>query len=140
MDTDDVLHAIECLPDPLHPSTQIAKRVAVEIERLQRIIDSRPAINAGLPESYIKWSQSIYEMEAAHVRGCDSVGAETMAKMTIELTEKEIVEAVVIYLRGAKGIEVRREDVKVGAEKVWIGNGPNEMQVERAKITATCDS
>lgn len=36
---------------------------AKEIERLQRIIDSRPAINAALPESYIQWSQSIYEME-----------------------------------------------------------------------------
>lgn len=63
-----------------------------------------------------------------------------MAKFTIELNDNEIKEAVVMFLRGAKGIEVRREDVTVGAEKVWIGNGPNEMQVERAKITATCDS
>lgn len=38
-----------------------------EIERLQAIIDSRPAINAGLPGTYIRWSQSIYVMEAAHV-------------------------------------------------------------------------
>lgn len=38
-----------------------------EIERLQNVIDSRPAINAGLPESYIKWSHSIYEMEAARL-------------------------------------------------------------------------
>ena len=37
-----------------------------EIERLQRIIDSRPAINAGLPDTYIKWSQSIYAMEFGH--------------------------------------------------------------------------
>lgn len=35
-----------------------------ENERLQRIIDSRPAINAALPESYIAWSQSIYLMES----------------------------------------------------------------------------
>ncbi len=35
-----------------------------EIERLQSIIDSRPAINAGLPGSYIQWSQSIYEIDA----------------------------------------------------------------------------
>lgn len=34
-----------------------------ECKRLQAIIDSRPAINAGLPETYIKWSQSIYAME-----------------------------------------------------------------------------
>jgi hypothetical protein len=36
---------------------------ADEIERLQRIIDSRPAINAGLPESYIEWSQGIYQID-----------------------------------------------------------------------------
>src|SRR5690606_12608498 len=41
---------------------------AAEIERLQRIVDSRPAINAGLPGTYIEWSQSIYAMEAARVR------------------------------------------------------------------------
>jgi hypothetical protein len=34
-----------------------------EITRLQRIIDGRPAINAGLPETYVKWSQSIYMLE-----------------------------------------------------------------------------
>lgn len=34
-----------------------------EIARLQRIIDSRPAINAALPESYVDWSQKIYVME-----------------------------------------------------------------------------
>lgn len=38
-----------------------------EIARLQRIIDSRPAINAGLPQTYIEWSHSIYQMEAARV-------------------------------------------------------------------------
>jgi hypothetical protein len=39
------------------------KEQADEIERLQRIIDSRPAINAGLPGTYIKWSQSIMAMD-----------------------------------------------------------------------------
>lgn len=34
-----------------------------EVERLWRIIDSRPAINAGLPETYIEWSRSIYAMQ-----------------------------------------------------------------------------
>lgn len=38
-----------------------------EVARLQRIIDSRPAINAGLPQTYIEWSHSIYQMEAARV-------------------------------------------------------------------------
>lgn len=41
---------------------------AAEIDRLQRIIDSRPAINAGLPLTYIEWAQSIYAMEVARVR------------------------------------------------------------------------
>ncbi len=41
---------------------------AAEIARLQHTIDSRPAINAGLPETYITWSQSIYAMEAAHAK------------------------------------------------------------------------
>ena len=35
-----------------------------ENERLQRIIDSRPAINATLPERYIEWSRSIYLTDA----------------------------------------------------------------------------
>ncbi len=39
------------------------RRLHSEVERLTRIIDSRPAINAGLPESYIEWSRSIYAME-----------------------------------------------------------------------------
>lgn len=42
----------------------IQHEAAIEIERLQAIIDSRPAVNAALPESYVKWSQSIYEIEA----------------------------------------------------------------------------
>jgi hypothetical protein len=42
----------------------VSAEFAGEIERLQKIIDSRPAINAALPQSYIDWSQSIYEIEA----------------------------------------------------------------------------
>lgn len=45
----------------------IFNAAADEIERLQRIIDSRPAINAGLPETYIKWSQEIYVTDVAQV-------------------------------------------------------------------------
>ena len=37
-------------------------------DRLQRILDTRPAINAGLPQTYIDWSQSIYIMDASHAR------------------------------------------------------------------------
>lgn len=32
-------------------------------ERLQMVLDSRPAINAGLPESYVRWSAQVGEME-----------------------------------------------------------------------------
>ena len=45
------------------------EKAEAEVVRLQRIIDSRPAINAGLPETYIKWSQSIYQVEAAQAQG-----------------------------------------------------------------------
>jgi hypothetical protein len=31
-----------------------------ERELLQDVLDSRPAINAGLPETYVRWSQAIY--------------------------------------------------------------------------------
>ncbi len=46
-----------------------ARQAADELERLQCIIDNRPAINAGLPETYIAWSQSIYVMEYEHIQG-----------------------------------------------------------------------
>ena len=39
--------------------------MAAERDLLQDIIDGRPAINAGLPESYVRWSQSIYNGDAA---------------------------------------------------------------------------
>lgn len=43
-----------------------------EIARLQRIIDSRPAMNAGLQEAYAAWSSGIYESEFARAAGHDS--------------------------------------------------------------------
>ena len=49
-----------------------ARRIAEERDRLQRIIDSRPAINAGLPETYIEWSQGIYATEYAQAVGHDA--------------------------------------------------------------------
>lgn len=54
-------HRWNCLT-PLGVEEVLA--AADEIDRLQRIIDSRPAINAGLQQAYIDWSQSIYLMEA----------------------------------------------------------------------------
>lgn len=46
--------------------------LAEENERLQRIIDSRPAINAGLPDTYINWSQQIVQTEIAQAIGHDA--------------------------------------------------------------------
>ena len=43
-----------------------------ECERLQRIIDSRPAINAGLVEAYIEWSQGIYQCDINRQIGHDA--------------------------------------------------------------------
>jgi len=40
-----------------------------QVARLQTVIDSRPAINAGLPETYIEWSRAIMLAEAAQVLG-----------------------------------------------------------------------
>ena len=57
-------HRWNCLT-PLGVEEVLA--AADEIDRLQRIIDSRPAINAGLQQAYIEWSHSIYAMEAARV-------------------------------------------------------------------------
>lgn len=45
---------------------------ADEIDRLQRIIDSRPAINAGLPETYIQWSQGVMQTDIARAIGHDA--------------------------------------------------------------------
>lgn len=45
---------------------------ADEIDRLRRIIDSRPAINACLPETYIEWSQGIYMSDIAQCVGMDA--------------------------------------------------------------------
>ncbi|WP_201270452.1 hypothetical protein [Sinorhizobium meliloti] len=50
------------------------EEVRGEAAMLQDIIDSRPAINAGLPETYIRWSQSIYSGDA--VRAALQAGEE----------------------------------------------------------------
>lgn len=49
--------------DMLRAAADCIESQAAEIERLQRIIDSRPAINAGLVEAYVKWTSSIYAMD-----------------------------------------------------------------------------
>lgn len=53
-------------------SPGLMEDAADEIERLQRIIDSRPAINAGLPETYIQWSQGVMQTDIARAIGHDA--------------------------------------------------------------------
>ena len=53
-------------------SHKTVSELQAEIERLQRIIDSRPAINAALPHSYILWSQLIYQMDFDRAMGVPS--------------------------------------------------------------------
>lgn len=50
--------------EELNDAYAALEAAAAEIARLQAIIDSRPAINAGLPKTYIEWSRAIYEVEA----------------------------------------------------------------------------
>jgi hypothetical protein len=49
----------------------IAEKAVEDAERLRRMLDSRPAINAGLPGTYIEWSQGIYLCDFLAVRGHD---------------------------------------------------------------------
>ena len=53
-------------------SEQAARAAWAECQRLQRIIDSRPAINAGLPETYIEWSRRIYQCDVNKAVGYDA--------------------------------------------------------------------
>ena len=56
-----------------YQSSEGAARAAwEECQRLQRIIDSRPAINAGLQEAYIKWTRGIYQCEINQELGHDA--------------------------------------------------------------------
>jgi hypothetical protein len=50
-------------------AVETLNNAAAEIERLQRILDGRPSINAGLPETYIEWSQGIYQTDIARAIG-----------------------------------------------------------------------
>lgn len=42
------------------------EKMTAERDRLQLILDSRPALNRGLTDAYIKWTQGIYAMEMSN--------------------------------------------------------------------------
>lgn len=48
----------------LQPLKEALEQMTAERDLLQDILDGRPAINAGLPETYVRWSQSIYSGDA----------------------------------------------------------------------------
>ncbi len=55
-------------PDGRQAAAEI-RNLRAQVERLQTVLDSRPAINVGLPESYIKWTQSVMLAEASQAAG-----------------------------------------------------------------------
>lgn len=70
--TADYLREYAANPGYSHADyADVMRKGADELERLQRILDSRPAINAGLPETYIEWSQGIYAADYAQAVGHD---------------------------------------------------------------------
>ncbi|MCO7641918.1 hypothetical protein NJI34_34685 [Pseudomonas sp. S 311-6] len=62
---DDESRLEEITDAALAPALSVIDAQAVEIARLQRIIDSRPAMNAGLLQAYAEWTGSIYAMDFA---------------------------------------------------------------------------
>lgn len=63
-DDDVLLRRIEALGAEIAKANAERDEAQAEAAMLQDILDSRPAINAGLPDTYIRWSQSIYSGDA----------------------------------------------------------------------------
>lgn len=59
----DIEKAIMLARQGDYPGARLTPLLAQEIDRLRRIIDSRPAINAGLPGTYIEWSQKVAALD-----------------------------------------------------------------------------
>lgn len=53
--------------------TRALNKLTAENKRLQQIINARPAINAGLPETYIEWSQNLYLLDAIRSAGAHEI-------------------------------------------------------------------
>ena len=47
------------------PDCDCARCAIAERDRLRKILDCRPAINAGLPETYIAWTHGVYQADMA---------------------------------------------------------------------------
>ncbi|MGL4296926.1 MAG: hypothetical protein ACRCTG_14535 [Aestuariivirga sp.] len=61
----DMQYVIAANPSTIISLIERLREAEAEREHLQGILDSRPAINAALPDSYIRWSQAIYSGEFA---------------------------------------------------------------------------
>lgn len=68
---DTIINDLHRFPERKDAASMLRAQHA-EIARLQRIIDSRPAVNLALVVNYIKWSSGIYESEIARAAGLDS--------------------------------------------------------------------
>ena len=51
------------------PNCDCRRCAIAERDRLRLVLDSRPAINAGLPESYMEWSTLVYQADFAALGG-----------------------------------------------------------------------
>jgi hypothetical protein len=75
MMSEHIIEALKIAADELHVKRpnlehmpELLRYAATEIERLRRVIDSRPAINAALPDTYVAWTQGIYAADILNAR------------------------------------------------------------------------
>ncbi len=67
---DTIINDLHRFPERREAAAMLRAQHA-EIARLQRIIDTRPAMNSGIAEAYAAWSAGIYESEIARAVGLD---------------------------------------------------------------------
>jgi hypothetical protein len=60
LERDEALKANSMLLKAASDMEEQRDAALAERDRLQRILDSRPAINTGLLEAYIEWTQGVY--------------------------------------------------------------------------------
>lgn len=72
----DASATIDGLPRAVKHLVEQLQAITAERDLLQDILDTRPAINAGLPATYARWSQSIYSGDAvrAQMKGAEGEG------------------------------------------------------------------
>ncbi len=69
--SDTIINELHRFPERKAAASMLREQHA-EIARLQRIIDTRPAMNSGIAEAYVAWSSGIYKSEIARADRIDS--------------------------------------------------------------------